>query len=68
MTTKEEQFATQLISQFDQIFKAEELKLILTPYEIVSLGRDFGIVEMIKNAVTFSRLKEKMSRIWPKKD
>jgi len=35
---KEEQFAVQLISQFDQIFKEEKLKLILTPYEIVSLG------------------------------
>ena len=36
---KEEQFAVQLISQFDQIFKKEKLKLILTPYEIISLGR-----------------------------
>ncbi len=35
---KEEQFAVQLISQFDQIFKQEKLKLLLTPYEIVSLG------------------------------
>ena len=36
---KEEQFAVQLISQFDQIFKLEKTKLILTPYEIVSLGK-----------------------------
>ena len=36
---KEEQFAIQLISQFDQIFKSEKIKLILTPYEIVSLGK-----------------------------
>lgn len=35
---KEEQFAIQLISQFDQIFKNEKSKLILTPYEILSLG------------------------------
>lgn len=36
---KEEQFALQLVSQFDQIFKAEKLKLLLTPYEILSLGK-----------------------------
>lgn len=36
---KEEQFALQLISQFQQIFKAEKLKLILTPFEIISLGK-----------------------------
>ena len=35
---KEEQFAIQLVSQFDQIFKAENLNLILTPFEIMSLG------------------------------
>ncbi len=36
---KEEQFALQLISQFDQIWKAAKIKLMLTPYEIVSLGK-----------------------------
>jgi len=56
---KEEQFAVQLISQFDQIFKKEKLKLILTPYEIVSLGPDVGLVEVIRDAVTLSNLKEK---------
>ena len=35
---KEEQFALQLISQFNQIFRAAKLKLIVTPYEIMSLG------------------------------
>jgi len=57
---KEEQFAVQLISQFDQIFKEERLKLILTPYEIVSLGPDVGLVEVIQDAVTLSNLKEKL--------
>ena len=36
---KEEQFTVQLIQQFDQIFKLENLDLLLTPYEIVSLGK-----------------------------
>jgi len=57
---KEEQFAVQLISQFDQIFKQEKLKLLLTPYEIVSLGCDIGLVEVIKDSITFSSLKDKM--------
>lgn len=35
---KEEQFAVQLIQQFDQIFKKEKIDLILTPIEIISLG------------------------------
>ena len=35
---KEEQFAIQLISQFDQIFKKEKSPLKLTPYEIISFG------------------------------
>jgi len=39
---KEEQFALQLISQFNQIFKAEKLKLLLTHYEIMSLGKRFS--------------------------
>lgn len=38
---KEEQFAVQLISQFDQIFRDEKVKLILTPYEIISLGNAY---------------------------
>ena len=36
---KEEQFAVQLIYQFDQIFKREKLKLFLRPYEIISLSK-----------------------------
>jgi len=37
---KEEQFAIQLIQQFDQIFKVEGIDLCLTPYEIISLGNN----------------------------
>ncbi|EDK31559.2 phosphatidylinositol 3-kinase (macronuclear) [Tetrahymena thermophila SB210] len=53
---KQEQFAVQLIYQFDQIFKMEELDLKLTPYEIVSLGPQSGILEMVKNSITLDGL------------
>ena len=41
---KQEQFALQLIQQFDYIFKMEKLGLLLTTYEVVSMGPDFGII------------------------
>lgn len=41
---KQEQFALQLIYQFDYIFKLENLPLNLTPYEILSMGPDYGII------------------------
>ncbi|EGR29036.1 phosphatidylinositol 4-kinase, putative [Ichthyophthirius multifiliis] len=53
---KQEQFAIQLIKQFDQIFKSENLNFKLTPYEILSLGPEEGIVEMVKNSITLDSL------------
>lgn len=44
---KEEQFAVQLIQQFDQIFKLEKLDLYLTPYEIVSLGKSLYLMGLL---------------------
>ena len=58
---KQEQFALQLIYQFDQIFKTENLNLKLRPYEVLSLGPDCGVMEMIKDAVTIDALKRKIS-------
>ena len=55
---KQEQFALQLIAQFDYIFKLEGLPLLLTPYEVVSMGPDCGIIEMVKDAITMDRLKK----------
>lgn len=72
---KEEQFAIQLIHQFDQIFRLEKIDLLLTPFEIISLGinslpincyllcildTDFGLVEMVKDSITLSSLKQKI--------
>ena len=41
---KQEQFALQLICEFDYIFKLEKLPLILTPYEVLTMGPDCGII------------------------
>lgn len=57
---KQEQFALQLIYQFDQIFKAEGLNLKLRPYEVLSLGPDCGLIEMIKDSITMDALKRKI--------
>lgn len=55
---KQEQFALQLIYQFDYIFKLENLPLVLTPYEVMSMGPDSGLIEMVKDSVTFDKLKK----------
>jgi phosphatidylinositol 4-kinase B len=55
---KQEQFALQLICQFDYIFKLEDLPLLLTPYEVVSMGPDCGIIEMVRDSITFDKLKK----------
>lgn len=57
---KQEQFALQLIYQFDYIFKLEGLPLLLTPYEVLSMGPDCGIIEMVKDAVTLDKLKKQL--------
>lgn len=55
---KQEQFAMQLISTFAQIFKSERLKLLVRPYEVISLGPSYGVLEMITDAITIDRLKQ----------
>jgi phosphatidylinositol 4-kinase B len=60
---KQEQFAIQLIYEFDYIFKLEKLPLILTPYEVISMGPDCGIIEIVKETVTIDGLKKKLKGI-----
>ncbi|CAD8062202.1 unnamed protein product [Paramecium sonneborni] len=59
---KQEQFALQLICQFDQIFKKEGLPLQLRYYEVLSLGPDCGIIEMVKNATTIDSLQKNLQK------
>ncbi|KRX07569.1 Protein kinase-like domain [Pseudocohnilembus persalinus] len=53
---KQEQFAQQLIYQFQQIFELEKTDLLLRPYEILSVGPGEGLMETVKNSVTFDSL------------
>ncbi len=56
---RQEQFATQLINEFYQIFKLEKLDIWLKPYEILSTGSNVGIIECVPNAVSIDYLKRK---------
>ena len=54
-----------MISQFHQIFKIEKLKLQLTPYEIKSLGPEFGLIEFVQDAATIHQLKKIIKNKYP---
>lgn len=62
---KQEQFAMQLLHQFDYIFKLEKLPLLVTTYEVLSMGPDRGIIEMVKDSVTFDHLKKTLKTVFP---
>ena len=54
---RQEQFATQLINEFDQIFHLENVDMWLKPYEILSTGQNVGIIECVPNAISIDYLK-----------
>ena len=60
---RQEQFATQLINEFNQIFKLEEVDCWLNTYEIISTGNDSGLVEMVNNSLSLDQLKQKLNNI-----
>ena len=57
---RQEQFATQLINEFFQIFKLENTGCWLNTYEIISTGNDAGLVEMVNDSVSLDQLKQKI--------
>ena len=57
---RSEQFAMQLIDTIDMIFKKKQLKLLLTPYEILSTGVNCGIVEFVADSLSIDYIKQKM--------
>ena len=59
---RQEAFAMQLISQFDQIFKAKKLDLWLKPYEILATGPRCGLIELADDALSIDSIKKKMGR------
>ena len=58
---RQEQFASQLINEFAQIFKIEEVDCYLYPYEIISTGSNAGIIEVCPNSISLDELKHKTS-------
>ena len=57
---RQEQFATQLINEFYQIFKLEKTGCWLNTYEIISTGNQAGLVEMVNDSVSLDQLKQKI--------
>lgn len=57
---KQEQFAMQLLSTIQQIFIIEKVNITLVTYEVLSLGPDCGVIEMVKDAVTMDSLKRNL--------
>ena len=64
---RQEQFATQLINEFYQIFKLENTGCWLNTYEIISTGHNCGLVEMVNDSLSLDQLKQKTNHI-PLKD
>ena len=60
---RQEQFATQLINEFYQIFKLENTGCWLNTYEIISTGKNCGLVEMVNNSLSLDQLKQKTNHI-----
>lgn len=55
---RQEYFAMQLIKEFDSIFKANNLKLLLTPYEIIPIGPNSCLLEMLQDSTSIDSLKK----------
>ncbi len=64
---RQEQFATQLINEFYQIFKQEKVNCWLNTYEIISTGNNSGLVEMVNDSVSLDQLKQETQNL-PLKD
>ena len=60
---RQEQFATQLINEFYQIYQLEKTDLWLNTYEIISTGNDSGLVEMVNDSLSLDQLKHKIDHI-----
>ena len=60
---RQEQFATQLINEFDQIFKIENTNCWVNTYEIISTGNDAGLVEMVNNSISLDQFYQKLNNM-----
>ena len=60
---RQEQFAIQLISQFDQIFKSYKVPIWLMPYEIICTGSNSGLVQSVNDTISLDSLNKKLKSI-----
>ena len=56
---RQEAFVMQLIELCQEAFQEAELELWLYPYRILSTSRSTGIIEMVRNAMSFDALKKR---------
>lgn len=61
---RQEYFAMQLIKEFDTIFKLNKLKLKLTPYEIIPIGPNSCLLEMVEDATSIDSLKKDLATVY----
>lgn len=52
----------QLLYEFQSIFKKKKLNLILTPYEIIPVGPEACLVEMVQDATSLDALKKNLQQ------
>lgn len=55
---KQEQFASQMISKFKDIFDQHGLKLWLKPFNIIATCEDGGLIQTVPDSISIDRLKK----------
>jgi len=58
---RQEQFAVQLITLFQQIFKKANLPVWLQPYQVLATSADAGLIQVVNDTVSLHGLKKKLS-------
>lgn len=64
---RQEFFAMQLLYEFSRIFKKKNLKLLLTPYEIIPIGPEACLVEMVQDSTSLDSLKKNLYQKYNRK-
>lgn len=57
----------QLLYKFQSIFQKKKLNLILTPYEIIPIGSEACLVEMVPDATSLDALKKNLQQKYNRK-
>ena len=55
---KQEQFASQMISKFKDIFDLHGLKLWLRPFNIIATCEDGGLIQTVPDSISIDKLKK----------